>query len=158
MRVVRQESGDVDVREASPLVIDTLAHLPEWIQSDDPRARQALLPEVYEDPDEEAQWRHYVAPELEHLFLSRAEIVRKDLGNLRRDGPFSFAFAIPAGHAKAWIAALQAGRVVLFHLHDLSAADLEFDLDHLEDDAKTLVLLRMEVLGALQHLLLEAGT
>jgi hypothetical protein len=158
MRVARSESGDLEVGEASPLVIDTLAHLPEWIQSDDPRVREALLPEVYEDPDDEAQWRRYVAPELEHLFLSRAEIVRKDLGELRRDGPFSFAFRIPAKHAKAWIAALQAGRVVLYHLHRLSAADLEFDLENLEDDAKALVLLRMEVLGALQHLMLEAGT
>ena len=86
MQIEREPSGDLCCRGITALHADTLMHIPEWLESDDSRVQARLLPKVYEEPEDEEQWRKFAVPELEHLFASRAEIVGKDLESLAQDG------------------------------------------------------------------------
>lgn len=112
-----------------PIVaIETLKGVPMLLESGDDRVRSRLLPETCDDPEDEEYWRRHAVPELERLFLSRAQLVRRDLGGLKKlefDG--SAALLIPHEHTSAWLAALNAARLALFALNDLEARHLEDD-------------------------------
>jgi hypothetical protein len=107
-------------------MVETLKGVPMLIESSDARVRDRLLPETCDDPDDEAEWRQHAVPELERLFLSRAQLVRRDLAGLRRmPGTEAHVLLIPDKHTSAWLAALNAARLALFALNDLDAAHME---------------------------------
>ncbi len=157
MRVVRQTDGELRVSGLAPLHVDTLMQVPGWLRSDDPAVRGRLLPETYEDRDAEEQWRRYAAPELEHLFQSRAEILAKDLESLEQEGALAFSLSIPAAHGTAWLSALNAARLALFSMHSLSEVDMERDPAELDDFDAELALMRIHIMAYLQELLLDVG-
>lgn len=147
----------MSVTGITPLHAAMLATLPELLECDDPRVRGRLLPEVYEDPEEEAQWRRHAAPELAHLFATRAELIAGDLRALELDEDMTFRMRIPPGHETAWLTGLNAARLALFELHDLEDLDMERDPGDLDDPDKQLALVRIHVLAYLQEMLMEAG-
>lgn len=157
MQVEREPDGSLVVRGVTPLHAAMLAAVPELLECDDPRVRSRLLPETYEDPDEEEQWRRHVTPELEHLFASRAELIGGDLRALELDDDMTFRLRIPPGHETAWLTGLNAARLALFELHDLEDVDMERDPGELGDPEKELALVRIHVLAYLQEMLMEAG-
>jgi hypothetical protein len=157
MQLELGEAGALSFHGISPLHADTLMRIPTWIESDDERVRERLLPRVYDDPEEERQWRQYGASGLEHLFASRAALIGRDLQTLEQDGPVTFALRIPRTHANAWLSSLNAARLALFALHDFEDADMERDPADLDDPAKELALVRIHLLALMQDLMIEAG-
>jgi hypothetical protein len=186
MHAERDANGDLWLRGISVLCIDTLARLPDLIESDDPEVKARLLPEVYDDPEDEAQWRRHGAAELAHLFASRNAIVRQDLEALRpesdavpadEDAPFvevvlgvpqddsgsapplppMFRLRIPAAHVSAWESALTFAAHVLYLLHGLEPTDIDHAPGTLGDDAKDVALLRIHIVYHVLGILLEAG-
>jgi hypothetical protein len=156
MRVKHEGDGTLSVVGISPLCADTLLRLPDWMESDDPEVRKRLLPPAYEDGKAEEEWRRYAGPELEHLFQSRLEIVRRDLEGMRRSVLGSAVLRIPVQHVTAWISALNAGRHALFVLSEADPRDVGSDLRSVSDPVQAAALLRIDILGWLQQLLVEA--
>src|SRR5688572_7996787 len=117
MWVVRVDEGYV-FGDLSPASVETLKAVPMLLESQDPRVRERLLPETCSDEDAEEHWRRHAVPELERLFVSRAQVVRRDLATLR-PMPESkrHLLLIPHAHQAAWLAALNAARLALYELN-----------------------------------------
>ena len=125
MWVARVEDGYL-FGDLTPTSLETLRGVPMLLESKDERVRARLLPETYADHDSEDQWREHTAPELERLFVSRTVIVRKDLDAMRQWKPSnSWVLKIPDTHANAWLATLNAARLALYVLNDMTAEHLE---------------------------------
>ncbi len=155
MRVERDRDGNTWLRDLTLLVADTAMRIPVLLESEDPRVRGRLLPEAYDDPEEERHWRRLGAPELERLFLSRAQLIRRDLETLARDGPQTFTLRIAVGHEAAWLSGLNGARLALFALHGLEASDMEREPETAGDTEKELALLRIHLMAYLQELLMS---
>jgi len=158
MRLELDQVGDFLIQEMEPVCVDTLIRLPSILESDDPKVRERLMPTTYTDPEEEAEWRRHSTPELEHLFASNVEIVREDLKSLEIDGDNLYRFTIPAKHKSGWLSALNAGRLAIFVVNDMVAADMEIEIGMAGDRVKDLALLRIHILAFLQECLLSGGT
>lgn len=158
MQLERDADGTLVCRGITAFHADTLVRIPEWLGSDDERVRGRLLPAVYENEEEEEQWRRYGVPDLEHLFATRAEIVGKDLESLVQDGAATYSLKIPGVHATAWVSSLNAARLTLFELHGLEEADMEREPEEISNFEKELALVRIHVMAFTQELLLESGT
>lgn len=108
--------------------VETLRGVPMLLESRDERVRKRLLPETYGDAQDEAGWRRHAAPELERLFLSRAQLVRRDLAGLRQlKDADSWVLVIPDTHANAWLSSINAARLALYALNDLTPRHMERD-------------------------------
>lgn len=106
--------------------IDTLKGVPMLIESSDKRVRDRLLPETCAAEEDEEHWREHAVPELERLFLSRAQLVRRDLDTLRKlPKSENSVLLIPDAHVNAWLAALNAARLALYVLNDMTAEHME---------------------------------
>ena len=82
-------------------VVDTLIRLPEWLETDAPNVKERLLPKAYADEAAEREWRRHITPELEYLFQSRTQILRKDLAELEIDPPDGSAEELDAEEVDA---------------------------------------------------------
>jgi hypothetical protein len=141
--------------ELTPACVETLKGVPMLLESADPRVRERLLPDTCDDAEAEAQWRRHAVPELERLFLSRAQLVRRDLAGLRKLGKTqNHVLLIPDSHANAWLAALNAARLALFVLNDLTAAHLEPEGFASASPKQQEAMLRIHLLAELQSVLL----
>ncbi len=110
----------------TPVCVDTLKAVPMLLESTDERVRRRLLPDTYGDAEQESHWRRHGRPELERLFLSRAQLVRRDLKGLRRLARTdTWVLPVPESHTAAWLSSLNAARLALFELNELTAADME---------------------------------
>jgi hypothetical protein len=141
--------------DLTPASVDTLKGVPMLIESSDARVRSRLLPETCEDADDEEQWRRHSVPELERLFLSRAQLVRRDLAGLRpmaKSG--NQLLLIPDGHVAAWLAALNAARLALYVLAELSAEVMEPENFDQASQKQQEALLRIHLLAEIQSVLL----
>ena len=159
MEIERTAAGDVLITGITPLLADTMLRIPDWLECDDPRVRDRLLPRAYEADDEEAQWRRLGVPDLEHLFASRVELIRGDLERMTADQDGAFALELRAGHLSAWLSGLNGARLALYALHEFSDEDLEREPSLLAvaeaERERELALLRIHVMAFLQESLLE---
>lgn len=141
--------------DLSPASVDTLKGVPMLIESGDARVRARLLPETCAEPDDEQQWRRHAVPELERLFLSRAQLVRRDLARMRTmPKSVNSLLLIPHEHQGAWLAALNAARLALFVLNDMTAAHLEEDGFANANPKQQEAVLRIHLLAEIQSVLL----
>lgn len=135
--------------------VETLKGVPMLLESADVRVRERLLPETCAAPDDEEQWRRHAVPELERLFVSRAQLVRRDLAGLRKLGKSDMQLLlIPNAHVNAWLAALNAARLALFVLNDLQACHLEAEGLPSASTKQQEAILRIHVLAEVQSVLL----
>lgn len=144
-------------RGLSPLCADTLLHVPELLRSEDPAVRARLLPDAYDNDDDEQQWRRYARPHIEHLFADRIQIVEGDLRTLREDAGAEYELRIPARHRSAWLSALNGARIAMFIEAGLKAADMDAEPGTLVDVDQDICLLKIHLLAFVQELMLEAG-
>jgi len=135
--------------------IETLKGVPMLIESSDARVRERLLPETCEIEEDEEHWRDHAVPELERLFLSRAQVVRRDLAGLRKmvDGTNS-VLLVPHEHVNAWLAALNAARLALYALNDMTAEHLDVDGFATATPKQQEAILRIEMMAEMQAVLL----
>jgi hypothetical protein len=154
MWVARVDEGYV-FGELSPATVETLTGVPMLLESSDARVRARLLPETCEDAEAEEQWRRHSVPELERLFLSRAQLVRRDLATMRKmPKSQDQVLLIPDAHTNAWLAALNAARLALFVLNDLTNEHMETDGFVLASAKQQEALLRIHLLAEIQSVLL----
>lgn len=134
-----------------------LRELPDLLADDSPDVREQLFPNSYQDDAErEAEWERYSRPELIALFDSRSNIVQQDLDSLAPEPVWrGYRLEIPAAHRSAWMAALNAARLVLAIRGDVDADDMESEIDFEDLDEKSLVLFRIHLLGQILGLLIE---
>jgi hypothetical protein len=154
MWVARGDDGYV-FGGLTPVCVETLRGVPMLIESTDERVRARLLPDTYSSAGDEAQWREHATPELERLFLSRAQLVRRDLAGLRRIKDLdSFVLEIPDQHSNAWLSSLNAARLALYALNDLQPEHLDRDGITRATPKQQEALLRIHFLAELQSVLL----
>jgi Domain of unknown function (DUF2017) len=154
MWVVRDETGYV-FGGLTPFAVDTLKAIPMLLESSDLRVRKRLMPDTYEDAEAEAQWRRHSAPELERLFLSRANLVRRDLEGLRRlKKTDTWVLAIEDRHQNAWLSSLNAARLALFEMNDLTAEHMERDGIDLCSKKQREAVERIHLMAEMQSVLL----
>lgn len=141
--------------ELTPATVETLTGVPMLIESADARVRQRLLPDTYDAAEDEQQWRRHAVPELERLFLSRAQLVRRDLATMR-SMPKSVdkVLLIRDEHASAWLSALNAARLALFVLNDLKAEHMDADGYAKATAKQREAVLRIHLLAEMQSVLL----
>lgn len=148
--------GEFTFRQLPPLYVEILERVPEVLSSDDPRVRDRLHPDTYADPEEQRKWRALAGTELEHLFAGRREIIQKDLRSLAEDSAGGLQLVVPRPHVQAWLAGLNAARLTLFILHDLSPDELEMQPGSLGEPERDMALLQIYVMAFFQEMLLEA--
>ena len=135
--------------------VETLKGVPMLIESADARVRRRLLPETFDGAEEEAQWRRHAVPELERLFLSRAQLVRRDLAGLRQLKDVDvWVLLIPDSHVNAWTSSLNAARLALYELAELTPELMDREgLDKAAPKQRE-ALLRIHMLAEIQCVLL----
>ena len=154
MWVARVDEGFV-FGDLTAATVDTLKGVPMLIESADTRVRDRLLPETCDSADAEEQWRRHAVPELERLFLSRAQLVRRDLAGLRlMPKSKNQLLLILDAHANAWLAALNAARLALYELNDLTAESMEPEAFGLALPKQQEAILRIHLLAEFQSVLL----
>lgn len=135
--------------------LETLRGVPMLVESSDPRVRERLLPETYDSVEDEQQWREHATPELERLFMSRLQIVRKDLAAVRKlEAVDSWVLFLPDTHGNAWLASLNAARLSLYVLNDLDASHLERDGDERCTEKQREAVWRIQFLAEIQCILM----
>ncbi len=155
MKLRRDRQGDIWLEDLPLFCADTFTRIPEWLASEDPGVRSRLRPPAASDPEVEAEWRRYGAPELERLFLSREQILRQDLATLARKRlGGGLRFRIAHGHESAWLSALNGARHALFIMHAIDPDEIEEDVVSVTDPHKQSALARIAILGWLQELLI----
>lgn len=157
MYVVVHQNGTRWLRQATPLCVDTVKRLFEWIEDADPRVKKRLYPDTFDDATEEAAWRRLTQTDLQHLVLSRRAIVEQDLARMKPDGPGLWRWPVSKGHEHAWLSSLNAARLALFELHGLGPEDMDVEPEDIDDDERQLALVRIHVMGFIQELLLHRG-
>lgn len=154
MWVARVDEGFV-FGDLSPASVETLKGIPMLIESADARVRARLLPETCDDDEAEEHWRRHAVPELERLFLSRAQLVRRDLAGLRKMPQSDHRLLlVPDAHTNAWLAALNAARLALYEVAELTAELMEADGFAKATGKQQEALLRIHLLAEIQSVLL----
>lgn len=139
----------------SPACAETLKAVPMLLESSDERVRERLLPETCDEAEDEEHWRRHAVPELERLFLSRAQLVRRDLAGLRKlPKSDSQLLLIRDGHVNAWLAALNAARLALYVLNDLTAEQMDTNGVPTGTQKQQEAILRIHLLAEIQSVLL----
>ena len=164
---VERMGEDTFIRCMPVWVVDTLIRLPDWLENETPDVKERLQPPAYTDPEAESEWRQHITPELEHLFQSRTEIIRKDLAAMEIDVPggeddedldlnsdgVTFTLKIPGKHLTAWLTSLQAGSHAVFLVEDLSEKDIGSDPRDESDPEKQVAMMRLLIMQELLAML-----
>ena len=154
MWAARVEEGYV-FGELTASAVDTLRGVPMLIESTDDRVRARLLPETCVDHEDEAHWQEHAVPELERLFMSRATLVRRDLEKLRKLPDSDLCvLLVTHEHTNAWLAALNAARLALYVLNDLTAEHMETEGFSGATQKQQEAIIRISLLAEIQAVLL----
>ena len=157
LRVSRSPDGALRVEGVPDALARVIREMPGLLGADQPEAvRKRLFPDASDDEETAADWRRTQHPELFALLADARTIVESDLRSLTRGSPKrTWRLAIPAAHAAAWISALNAARLALGALHEVTAADMDPDREPTADE-RGLAILRIDLYAWLQVALIEA--
>lgn len=135
--------------------VETLTGVPMLLESTDPRVRERLLPDTFDEESEQEHWQKHAVPELERLFSTRAQVVRRDLAAMQKlPKSATQVLFVPDKHANAWLAALNAARLALFVLNDLTGKHLEPEGFGTGTPKQQEAILRIHLLAEIQSVLL----
>lgn len=156
LRVRAADTKHVRISGIDPFLARCLGELPDLIQHANTECQGRLYPEPTDDPHLNEDWRQYVTPDLHHLFVAAGQTVAQDLTGLAPDPKVRdhFQVTFAAVHLKAWISAINQGRLHLGERHGVTEADMnsrEFDLD----SPKRGAVFQIHIFGYLLQLLLE---
>jgi len=157
LRVRRDAAGNLVVGGMSPPLVHVLREMPALLGADQPDVvKKRLFPDPSDDEAVAAEWRRTQHPELFALLADARTIVESDLSSLSRAFPSrTWKLEIPATHVNAWISALNAARLALGALNDVTAADMDPERG-IAEDARGLAILRIDLYGWLQSALIDA--
>ena len=159
MDICRRKNG-LEISELDPFLAELLRQLPASASAENSPAAQARL---YSSPASEteteirAEWKLYVAPELERLFRSATETVAADLQQLCGNEK---AFAnrtlfIPAKHADAWLSALNQARLIIAARNDFTDGELSDNYRSPIGSRRDLSLFQVNFYGFLQEFIIR---
>ena len=159
MQISRPDRKTLCLTRFDAFFTDLLRRIP---QSADPGDSAAARDRLFSPPshdDAEADfaddWRQYVEPDLQQLFLSNLEVIEQDLQKLRIEKTNGQGtLSIPIAHLENWIHGLNQARLALsarFHFED---EDMEPHLP-LEGNPRGIALLQVRLYGFLQELFLR---
>lgn len=152
----RNADGSLAVGRIPPLLDAVLREIPGLLSPDQPdAAKKRLFPDPGGDPEAVAEWRRAQHPELFALLADARTIVERDLANLT-PGRLGSRLTIPAAHVSAWISALNAARIALGAVHEVTAADMESEDDPTPDE-RGFAILRIHLYAWLQATLIDAA-
>jgi len=157
LRVSRAADGALTVDGVPDALAQVVREVPGLLGADQPEAvRKRLYPDSSEDEEAAAEWRRTQHPELFALLADARTIVEADLRSLTK-GPLkrTWRLEIPKAHTAAWISALNAARLALGALHEVTAADMDPDHEPIADE-RGLAILRIDLYAWLQVALIEA--
>lgn len=122
----------------------------------DSRALDRLYPRPTADVEEEMNddWNEFVQPDLQHLFESANQTMRRDLdaAALEEDG---WSVEVSAAHFDAWLCALNQARLVLASRHKVDEKAMNEELSGGPRDAREFALLQIHLYGFLQENILR---
>jgi hypothetical protein len=158
MRISRRKPGIVSVLGMPPVMAIVLRELPELLGSDQPEVvTKRLFPVPVDDPEAAAEWRRMQHPELFALLADARQVVESDLPALARGRDAgTLRLDLPALHLHAWISALNAARLTLGALHDVTAEDLDPDNVPSRDE-RGAAIVRIDLYAWLQSLLIDVA-
>jgi uncharacterized protein DUF2017 len=156
LTVRRGADGSLVVGQIPPLLDSVLRELPALLGPEQPEAaKRRLFPDPGGDPEAVAEWRRTQHPELFALLADARSVVERDLASLT-PGPDGSRLTIPAAHANAWISALNAARLALGAVHEVTAADMESEAEPSLDE-RGWAILRIHLYAWLQETLIGAA-
>lgn len=151
--------GGVFLSDLAPAFVHVLREIPAILAAEDEAVRGRIFPYPSDDPDDRKEWERLVHPDLFALVRSAHDIVSRDLQNLkpRVDPPFfpTWDLAIPAAHVQAWLSAFNIARLALGAMHDIEEEDMGSFPTAEEIDERQMAVLKINLLGWLQQVLLE---
>jgi hypothetical protein len=151
----RDADGALVVGRIPPLLDAVLRDLPSLLGAEQPdAAKRRLFPDQGGDPETVAEWRRTQHPELFALLADARSIVERDLASLT-PGRLGSRLKIPAAHANAWIAALNAARLALGAVHEVTSEDMESESEPPLDE-RGWAILRIHLYAWLQATLIDA--
>jgi len=152
----RDADGALVVSRIPPLLDAVLREIPSLLSPEQPEsAKKRLFPDPGGDPESVEEWRRTQHPELFALLADARSVVERDLVSLE-PGRLGSRLTIPAAHANAWISALNAARLALGAVHEVTAADMEAD-DEPPLDERGWAILRIHLYAWLQATLIDAA-
>jgi hypothetical protein len=159
LSVSRSETGAYVVDGLTEDLAFVLRELPGLLGADQPEAvRRRLYPDASDDPQVAEEWRRTQHPELFALLADARAVVESDLPSISRGSAFRAGrLEIPETHVTAWISALNAARLALGAIYEVTAADM--DPDHLPPETERgLAIVRIDLYGWLQGALIDASS
>ncbi len=159
MEICRRKD-DLEISELDPFLAELLRQIPASTSSEGVLAAEERLfsrPAAAAETESCADWKLYVEPELRRLFHTATETVAADLEQLNgKEKPFADrTLRIPAGHADAWLSALNQARLVIAAKNDFSEGELS---DHHRSpigSRRDLSLFQVNFYGFLQEFILR---
>lgn len=164
--------GELVIRNLPLFFVDVLLLVPKILESPDEALKDQLIGASYpDDTQKEEEWRKFSHPELFALFASRSEILRSDLANLEiedlsnpsnPDQDFlltrGFKIRIPQANLAAWIASLNAARLMLAYSNNIGDSEMAGDANFEDPSEQDLALIKIDLLGSIQEMLVAAGS
>jgi len=155
------DDGELVLRRLPPVYGELLMQVPVILQlGTDPIVQESLFGDSYpNDPEAQAEWDRFGEPELFALLASQTEIVERDLKSLTVEpGGAGMELVIPGSHRNAWMAALNATRLMLADQYAIGEPDMNRELDLEEPDEREIALLKIHLLAEVQSLIVDAGS
>jgi hypothetical protein len=159
MEICRRED-ELEISELDPFLAELLRQIPSSTNPEgQPAAEERLFspPAAASEKEVCGEWKLYVRPELRRLFQSSTETVAMDLQQLEgNEKPFANrTLHIPAGHADAWLNALNQARLVIAAKNNFTDGELS---DHYRSpigSRRDLSLFQVNFYGFLQEFILR---
>jgi hypothetical protein len=151
---------ELEISELDPFLAELLRQIPGSSNpegSADAEHRLFSRPAAKDERESCAEWKLYVEPELRKLFRTATETVAADLQQLNGNER-TFAnrtLRIPAGHADAWLSALNQARLVIAAKNNFTDGEL---CDHYRSpigSRRDLSLFQVNFYGFLQEFILR---
>jgi hypothetical protein len=157
---ISRRNDELEISELDPFLAELLRQIPASTKPEGSiEAEQRLFsaPAAKDEKESCAEWKLYVEPELRKLFQTATETVAADLEQLNGNER-TFAnrtLRIPAGHADAWLSALNQARLVIAAKYDFADSEL---CDHYRSpigSRRDLSLFQVNFYGFLQEFILR---
>lgn len=157
MQIRRQEDGDVEISGLDAVLFALLRDAPE---AADPRGDARALDRLFTRPSEAGEeelvddWNEFVQPELQHLFESSNETVRRDLAEVQ-ESDAGMTLAISSEHLDGWINCLNQARLVLAARFRFEETDMDAELPPAPLQARDFALFQVHLYGYVQESLIR---
>jgi hypothetical protein len=155
------DDGELILKRLPPVYGELLSQVPVILQlGTDPTVYESLFGDSFPgDPKAQEEWDRFETPELFALLASQTDIVESDLRGLTVEpGGEGMELTIPASHRNAWMAALNATRLMLADQYEIGEADMNRELELDEPDEREIALLKIHLLADVQSLIVDAGS